>query len=146
MKKRKKKFSDIWVNQTNLGKHFGISSVAVGKKLMELGLRGIDKQPTKEALSREFCKLTPLKDGTPFYMWNKGKVLRLFQNSGLEQLPQEDMEALEITKNLIDLNKKAKETGIDKLFWMFIDDIPSTQYEKINYYLEKLGSDFRLNQ
>lgn len=39
MGKKQQRFRDIWVNQTELGRHFGMSAVAVGKKLIEMGLR-----------------------------------------------------------------------------------------------------------
>ena len=40
------KFADVWVNQTTLGKQFGLSAIAMGKKLKELGLRSDDGNPT----------------------------------------------------------------------------------------------------
>lgn len=64
-------FANTWVNQTNLSKHFGMSAIAVGKELAELGLKGADKQPTARALSEGFCRSTSLKDGTPFFMWTR---------------------------------------------------------------------------
>ncbi len=45
------KFADVWVNQTTLGKQFGLSAIAMGKKLKELGLRSDDGNPTTLALS-----------------------------------------------------------------------------------------------
>lgn len=38
-KKGHQKVTDIWANQTHLGKQFGLSAIAMGKKLKELGLR-----------------------------------------------------------------------------------------------------------
>jgi hypothetical protein len=32
-KKGRQKFTDVWANQTNLGKQFGLSSIAMGKRL-----------------------------------------------------------------------------------------------------------------
>jgi len=43
---KKKKFTQIWSNQTDLGKKFGISAVAVGKILIQHELK--DPQ-TKQA-------------------------------------------------------------------------------------------------
>ena len=65
------KFADVWVNQTTLGKQFGLSAIAMGKKLKELGLRSDDGNPTTLALGNGYCTPTLLKDGTPFYMWNR---------------------------------------------------------------------------
>ena len=64
--KKKEKFSDIWVNQTTLGRTFNMSAVAIGKKLKELELRQADGKPTDKAISEGYCTFTPLKDGTPF--------------------------------------------------------------------------------
>ena len=63
-KKRHQKFTDVWANQTNLGKQFGLSAAAMGKKLKELNLRGEDGNPTAQALCQGYCTPTPLKDGT----------------------------------------------------------------------------------
>lgn len=67
MSKKKPKFSDIWINQTNLGKQFNLSAVAIGKKLKEMGLREASGAPSTKALEEGYCKSTPLKDGTPFF-------------------------------------------------------------------------------
>jgi len=67
-KKGQQKFTDIWANQTNLGKQFGLSPIAMGKKLKELKLRGEDGNPTAQALCQGYCIPTPLKDGTPFLL------------------------------------------------------------------------------
>ena len=65
-KKGRQTFTDVWANQTNLGKQFGLSPIAMGKKLKELKLRGEDGNPTAQALCQGYCTSTPLKDGTPF--------------------------------------------------------------------------------
>ncbi|HEY7358865.1 MAG TPA: hypothetical protein VH590_20420 [Ktedonobacterales bacterium] len=139
-------FANTWVNQTELGKHFGISAVAVGKKLAELGLRGADRQPTEKAVAEGFCRSTPLKDGTPFFLWNKKKVSALLRSSGAQQLSQEDAEAYETARELIALDKEANETGIDKLFYIFLDEISTKDYPRINHWLGQLGSKIRLGE
>jgi hypothetical protein len=58
-----------WENQTALGRRFGLSAVAVGKKPKERGLRGAEAQPTPQATQQEFCHFMPLMDGTPFNLW-----------------------------------------------------------------------------
>src|SRR5258708_10927308 len=65
-KERHQKFTDIWANQTTFGKQFGLSAIAMGKKLKELGLRTKDGNPTAQALCQSYCTPMPLKDGTPF--------------------------------------------------------------------------------
>lgn len=82
----RQKFTDVWVNQTTLGKHFGLSAIAMGKKLEELSLRGEDGNPTEQALSEGYCTSTPLKDGTPLFMWNRQKIEELMRAHGYQRL------------------------------------------------------------
>jgi hypothetical protein len=46
---KEKKFNQIWSNQTNLGKRFGLSAIAVGKILVKEGLKD---QKTKSATEK----------------------------------------------------------------------------------------------
>src|SRR5260221_13650290 len=39
-KKGRQKFTDVWANQTNLGKQFGLSAVAMGKKRKRAEIAG----------------------------------------------------------------------------------------------------------
>ena|SRR2546426_10171174 len=138
------RFRDIWMNQTELGRHFGISAVAVGKKLLQVGLRNEQKEPTELAKSEGYCRFTPMKDGTPFYLWNKEKVAVLFRQTGMNQLSKEEVEARATAEELIELAKQAEETGIDKLYYFFANDIPRREYPLIDRFLRELGSDLRL--
>jgi exosome complex RNA-binding protein Rrp4 len=116
MSKKKPKFGDVWVNQTTLGKQFGLSAVAIGKKLKELGLRSEDGKPTDRALSEEYCKSTPLKDGTPFFMWHKQKVAELMQASGHQKLDPQEVKARELADAWVRVNKQFQEAvyGIEE--------------------------------
>jgi len=143
-KSRPPRFRDIWVNQTELGRHFGLSAVAVGKKLIEAGLRTKQKEPTELAKTEGYCRFSPMKDGTSFYLWHKEKVAAVFRQEGMNQLSQEEVEACNTAKELIDLAKQADETGIDKLLYFFIGEIPQREYPLIDRFLCELGSDLRL--
>ena len=116
MGKKKPKFADVWVNQTTLGKQFGLSAVAIGKKLKELGLRSEDGKPTERALSEEYCKSTPLKDGTPFFMWHKQKVAELMQASGHQKLDSKEVKARELADAWVRINKQFQDavSGIEE--------------------------------
>ncbi len=46
---KEKKFNQIWSNQTNLGKRFGLSAIAVGILFVEEGLKD---QKTKSATEK----------------------------------------------------------------------------------------------
>ena len=117
MSKKKTKFSDIWVNQTTLGKQFGLSAIAMGKKLKELGLRSNETgTPTQEAIENGFCKSTPLKDGTPFFMWNKAKVAELMQVQGDEKLDDQEIKSRELADDWMRVYKRFQEavSGIEE--------------------------------
>lgn len=141
---RPPRFRDIWMNQTELGRYFGISAVAVGKKLVEVGLRSGQKEPTEKAIAEGYCRFTPMKDGTPFYLWNKEKVAPLFRQTGMGQLTQEEVEARTTAEALIASAKQAEKTGIDKLFFFLVEEIPRRDYPLINRFLRELGSDIHL--
>jgi hypothetical protein len=145
-KKRPPRFRDIWVNQTELGRHFGMSAVAIGKKLCEVGLRTEQKDPTERAKTEDYCRFTPMKDGTPFYLWNKEKVAALLRESGMSQLTQQEVDARSTAQMLIDLDRQAEETGLDKLLYFAIDEIPERDYPLINRFLRELGSSLRLGE
>lgn len=145
-KKQSPRFRDIWVNQTTLGQHFGMSAIALGKKLHEIGLRTEQKEPTERAINDGFCRFTPMKDGKPFYLWNKTKVAALLRESGMSQLSQQEVEARETARMLIDLERQAEETGIDKILYFAIDEIRQRDYPLINRFLKELGSKMHLGE
>lgn len=96
----KKKFREEWGNQTQLGKNFGISAIKVGKILAEHNLRdSTSKVATKKALDEGYAKFTPLKDGTPHYMWNIKKIQALLSQK-YEPLDQVDYWVNEVKKIL----------------------------------------------
>jgi hypothetical protein len=146
MSKKHPRFRDLWVNQTELGRHFGMSAVAIGKKLQEVGLRTEQKEPSEQAKADGYCRFTPMKDGTPFYLWNKEKVAGLLRESGISQLSTSEVEARTTAKMLIDLDRQAEETGMDKLFYFAVDEIKQRDYPLINRYLRELGSSLRLGK
>lgn len=118
----KSKFSKKWANLTKIGSLFGISSIALGKILVEEGLRDpINKFPTTNALSQGWCVSTPLKTGEVFYMWNIKLVSGLLSKK-FPKLSEVDIEV----NRLIKLHKKAKkeyETGDEKLGRLMYDSL-----------------------
>ena len=105
-KKGRQKFTDIWANQTNLGKQFGLSPIAMGKKLKELKLRGEDGNPTAQALCQGYCTPTPLKDGTPFFMWNRQQVEELMQAHGYRRLDPHEAKARELAESWVQVHEQ----------------------------------------
>lgn len=149
MSKKQERFRDIWVNQTTLGSLFNLSAVSMGKKLKELRLRGPDGTPTEKALSEGYCRATPLKDGTPFFMWHKKRVKSLLQTSGLQPLSEREVRCKELAESLIEA-ELLFDQGQDKLAYMMQDSV----YEEmkpgdisvINRFLKELGSTQQLEE
>jgi hypothetical protein len=79
-------------------------------------------------------------------MWNKKKVSELLRSSGLAQLSGADADAYETARALVAAAKEADETGIDKLFFFMVDEVPRSQRASVNRWLEKLGSEIRLGE
>jgi hypothetical protein len=143
MSQKKEKFRDIWVNQSTLGKAFNLSAVAIGRKLKELELRQADGTPTTKALSEGYCRATPLKDGTPFFLWHKEKVKHLLQASGLQSLSEQELRCKELAVRLIDA-ERLSDQGQDKIASMMqesvYDDMEPGDLPMINRFLTELGS------
>jgi hypothetical protein len=108
-KKHRQKFTDMWANQTTLGKQYGLSPVTMGKKLKELGLRDEDGNPTILALDNGYCTPTPLKDGTSFYMWNRQQVEELMQAHGYQRLDPQEVKARELAESWVQVHKRWQE-------------------------------------
>ena len=115
-KKNRQKFTDVWANQTTLGKQFGLSATGMGKKLKELGLRGEDGHPTERALAEGYCTSTPLKGGTPFFMWNRQKTEELMRARGYQQLDPREVKAREIADRWMHVHKQWQEalSGVEE--------------------------------
>src|SRR6266568_2169542 len=108
-KQGRQKFADVWANQTNLGKQYGLPPIAMGKKLKELGLRGEDGNPTAQALVGGYCTPTPLKDGTPFYLWNRQQVEELMQAHGYQRLDPQEVKARELAESWVQVHQQWQE-------------------------------------
>ena len=137
----KKKFNQMWSNQTDLGKKFGLSAIAVGKLLTEAGLKDpTTKLATKKAVDEGYANSTPLKDGTPYFMWNIDKVRPLIAKDH-EPLSKVDYwvnEVLEIHKEAQELDKK----GQDKLAcWMWdeaFEEVPEDIVDAVRTKVEQI--------
>src|SRR5260370_30907517 len=115
-KKGHKKFTDVWANKTTLGKQFGLSAIAMGKKLKELRLRCEDGNPTEQALSEGYCTSTPLKDGTPFFMWNRQQIEELMRAHGYQRLDPQEVKARELAESWVQIHRQWQEAvyGIEE--------------------------------
>lgn len=102
-------FTGAWANLTTLGKPFGLSATAMGRKLKALGLRCEDGYPTKRAFVDGYCIPTPLKDGTSFFMWNKQKTGALMRAHGHQGLDPQHIEADDLADRWEHVHKQWQE-------------------------------------
>jgi basic membrane lipoprotein Med (substrate-binding protein (PBP1-ABC) superfamily) len=76
---------------------------------------------TKKALDEGYAKSTPLKDGTPYFMWNIDKVRGLISKDH-QPLSKVDYWVNEVQKMLKQAEKMCSE-GNDKLGFMLADSV-----------------------
>lgn len=139
MSKKHKKFRDTWASQSQLGSHYGLPAIAVGKELIKAGLKDSEtKQPTSNALSSGYAISTPLKDGTPFFMWNMKKVNAIL-SSDHQKLTATEFHVRNVQKALKNAERMANE-GQDKLAYIYLDsvydDVPKEIREKVRRIVE----------
>jgi hypothetical protein len=138
---KKLKFNQIWSNQTDIGKKFSLSAIAVGKLLIKAGLKDpITKLATQKAIDEGYAKSTPLNDGTPYFMWNIDKVHPLIAKDH-DQLSDVDYwvnEVLEVYKEA----KKLDDDDQDKLAYMMADcaydNVPNSVIKEVRAKVEKI--------
>jgi len=124
---RKNKFAQHWGSQTDIGKKFGLSGIAVGKVLIEHGLKDQQsKEATQEALDGGFAKSTPLSDGTPFFMWSREKVGDLLRRSH-HPLSYVDRWVHDVRRGIARAKRLEKQEGCTAAEWYLdhlVDEIP----------------------
>lgn len=143
MGKSKNKFKQTWKNQKEIGVIYGKSAIAVGKALIELGLKDSStKNPTSKALSEEIAKSTPLKDGTPFYLWHKGKTCQQLDSiDGWSRQSQDQRDLQRLTSEYVSWVKKALKADDNGEHHVIVDGL----YEESQTYakqIKKRGADF----
>ena len=134
MSKKKKKFDQIWASQTDLGKHFGLSAIAVGKILIENGLKDLNtKAATSKALEDGFAVATPLKDGLQHFMWNRQKISLLLSQKH-SKLSEVDFWADNV-RTTIKAAEREMNQGNDKIGCLMLDcafdDVPKNIREAV---------------
>lgn len=143
MSKSKNKFKATWKNQKEIGLIYGKSAIAVGKALIELGLKdGSTKNPTATALSEEIAKSTPLKDGTPFYLWHKTKTCeKLNSLDGWSRQSQEQRDLQKLTSEYISWIKQALKADKNGEHHVIVDGLYDEAQSSAKQ-IKKRGTDF----
>ena len=72
-------------------------------------MRGDDGNPTTLALGNGYCTPTPLKDGTPFFMWNRQQVEELMQAHGYQRLDPQEIKARELAESWVQVHEQWQE-------------------------------------
>jgi hypothetical protein len=72
-------------------------------------LRGDDGNPTAQALCQGYCTPTPLKDGTPFFLWNRQQVEELMRAHGYQRLDPQEVKARELADSWVQVHKQWQE-------------------------------------
>lgn len=112
----RERFSKTWTNQTELGRWHGMSAIAFGKRLVEIGLRDkTTKAPTERAISEGFAKATPLKDGTPFFMWNREKIEQALSEAGAVKVDEMSFHIEKATASVRSLLASERVAQLDDL-------------------------------
>ncbi|HKF37584.1 MAG TPA: hypothetical protein VKB35_11855 [Ktedonobacteraceae bacterium] len=69
-------------------------------------MRGEDGNPTAQAICQGYCTPTPLKDGTPFFMWNRQQVEELMQAQGYQRPDPQEAKARELAESWVQVHKQ----------------------------------------
>lgn len=137
-----RKFARTWASQTDLGKRFGMSAIAVGKVLIDNGLKDpATKRATETALRDGWCVSTPLKTGEPHYMWHIDKVKQLLSKDHTPLSKAEQM-----ANDLVATIKSAEQDideGDDKIGYLALecafDEVPRDLKEEVGRHLRRKG-------
>jgi hypothetical protein len=74
-----------------LGRLFGVSSHEMGRWLVAIGLRSMDKRPSYDAFDRKFVEQAPTGRGTGyFWVWHTEKTVAALERAGYRRIGQEE--------------------------------------------------------
>lgn len=137
--KHRNKFTQKWASQTDIGRPYGLSGIAVGKVLIEAGLRdAVTKQPTSQALAEGWAIATPLQDGTPHFMWSRTKVAGLLADR--PKLSRAEQYAYDVRRSLREADRLLAQ-GEDKLASFALDAawdaVPAALRDAVRQILEQ---------
>jgi len=135
------RFRDKWSNQTDLGRKFGLSAIEIGKLLIDHELKdSATKAATIKAIEGGFAKSTPLRDGTPFFMWNVQKIEKIISQTH-ERLSRIDQYATDAYKLMKDVDAMFVR-GDDKAACLTQDclfvDVPASILDEVKRRAEAL--------
>jgi len=72
----------MYLNQTELGKLYGVSCKVVGDWLIEVNLRTLDRRPSRKAFEEGFVSQASLTNGGYYYKWDRDKTVKALEEAG----------------------------------------------------------------
>lgn len=76
-----------YVNLTDLGKLFGMTSHGIGKVLKKIGLRDSNGKPSSKAFHQGYCDQAPTNRGSGYYyVWHREKTIQALEEAGCERV------------------------------------------------------------
>ena len=70
------------MNQTELGRLYGVSCKVLGDWLIESGLRTRDRKPSQKAFEGGFVSQASLTNGGYYYKWHREKTINALKEAG----------------------------------------------------------------
>ena len=89
--------SSEFMSLTEIGKVYNESCKTIGKKLIAIGLRTADGNPSPKALDGGYCGLRPTGRGPiphNFVVWHAEKTLAALEQAGYKRVRQEQQAAV----------------------------------------------------
>lgn len=124
----KRSFSKTYASLTDIGRTFGMSAIAVGRRLDEAGLRDPGtRRPTGTCLARGTAVATPMRDGTQHFMWDRRTVAALLRS---DRAPLDRLEAAVFDfRRAYHAFEREADAGFDKMAYLglqgTIEDLPA---------------------
>lgn len=155
-RKKRNKWVNTWVNQTELGNHFNMSAIAIGKALVAIGIKD-GAGPTKAALGDgQAITQVEMRSGVTMTRWNKNKVIPMLKDFGCESV---DAQQVKQNRNEQQAKKVAAEIwrlwssddGMDQKLATIQMDLLRSEYSPevvalIEKRLDELGEKERASQ
>lgn len=74
-----------FLSMKQIGRLFGVSAIAVGKKLKERGWRAPDGKPTASTLSSGLARVVVMPSGISFTAWDHWKTVAELEQAGFKR-------------------------------------------------------------
>ena len=131
MSKRKSRFTKVWGSATDIGRQFGMSAIAVNRRLEERGLRDpARKCPTEVALAEGWALATPLANGIPHFMWSRHLVGDLLKQTASTLSPSE-IKTEALLRDICRLERDQPESA-HKCFPVLMEDFAGFVFRRLD--------------